>query len=90
MAKLNSYWLLKYAEHREQLKLATVGHHFSANDFSSVGILELSYPPKTLGLPRYCNTNTSMATLPLGTVVKVLSESEKKNLFHYYQIGKCI
>lgn len=88
MAKLNSYRLLKYVEYREQLKQASIGHHCSANEFSSVGILQLSYPPKTQGLPRYCNSNTSLATLPVGTVAIVLSESEKKNLFHYYQIGK--
>lgn len=95
MEKFNRYWMLKYAEHREQLKSAISSLGIIPvklpGSFDSAIVYEVSYPPSYKGPQmRYVGAFVCFDSYPVGVIIKRLSSDEIKRLFLYYQCDKTL
>lgn len=97
MEKFNRYWILKYCEHREQLKNAISSLGFSIpagsvpDDFTPAIVYEVSYPTSFKGVQqRYVGASVCFDSFPVGVIIKRLRSDEVKRLYLYYQCGKTL
>ena len=85
MEKFNRYWMLKYSEHREQLKAC-----LSVDVLSSI-VYEVSYPSSFKGAQRrYVGASVCFDSFPVGVIIKRLTCDEVKRLYSYYQCDKSL
>lgn len=86
MEKFNRNWMLKYSEHREQLKAC-----LSGDNPKSCIVYEVSYPVSFKGAQRrYVGASVCFDNFPVGVIIKRLTPDEVNRLYFYYQCNKTL